>query len=76
MMISKEEALELITTYSKTAIIDIIYADIGTCGECVRGTLVDGDNDIDVVECNYEQTYSSFYEKTNFCADFVRKEDD
>ena len=33
-MITREEALSFITTYSKTAIIYIIYADIGTCETC------------------------------------------
>ena len=83
-MITREDATTGLYQYFERAgdentcseIINEIYDSIGTCGECKRGILVDGPNDIDIVECDYEQTYSGFYEIDNFCKDFKRKEND
>ena len=81
---TREEALKQLEWNAMSAIqheldkevIHSIFNDIGSCGECERGILVDGPNDIDVVECFYEQTYSGFYEIDHFCKNFKREKND
>ena len=62
--------------FNVETLINDIFDDIGSCGKCERGILVDGPNDIDVVECFYEQTYSGFYEIDHFCKNFKREKND
>ena len=42
---------------------------LGTCEECEHGILVDGPNDIDIIECG-AQDYKTYWEATDYCSYF------